>query len=42
MTCRVLLFGWLALSVDNGWFWVFTVMALTRLIGLVFIARVKV
>lgn len=36
------LFGWLALALDDGWFWVFTIMAATRLVSLVIIWRVKV
>lgn len=34
-------FGWLSLSVPNGWFWVFTIMAASRLVGVAAISRVK-
>ncbi|MDA1001344.1 MAG: MFS transporter [bacterium] len=34
-------FGWLSLSVPNGWFWVFTVMAASRLVGVIAISRVR-
>ena len=36
------LFGWVAMSFENGWFWVFAVMAFTRVIGLIAIWRVRV
>ncbi|MFP6891774.1 MAG: MFS transporter [Nitrospinota bacterium] len=34
-------FGWLSLAVPNGWFWVFTIMAATRLISVAAISRVR-
>lgn len=34
-------FGWLSLAVPNGWFWVFTIMACTRLISIAAISRVR-
>ena len=38
---QAVFFGWLSLAVPNGWFCVFTVMAATRLIGVVAIWRVR-
>ncbi|MEE9241215.1 MAG: MFS transporter [bacterium] len=38
---QAVFFGWLSLAVPNGWFWVFTVMAATRLIGVAAIWRVR-
>ncbi len=35
-------FGWLSLAVPDGWFWVFTIMAATRLISVAAIWRVRV
>jgi hypothetical protein len=35
-------FGWLSLAVPDGWFWVFTIMAVTRLISVAAIWRVRV
>jgi sugar phosphate permease len=35
-------FGWLSLSVPNGWLWVFGIMAATRLISVAAIWRVRV
>ncbi|MEE9273894.1 MAG: MFS transporter [bacterium] len=34
-------FGWLSLAVPNGWFWVFAIMAASRLVGVAAIWRVK-
>ena len=34
-------FGWLALAIPNGWFWVFTIMAATRIISVIAIWRVR-
>ncbi|MBT3352041.1 MAG: MFS transporter [Nitrospinaceae bacterium] len=34
-------FGWLAVSVPNGWLWVFSIMAATRLISVAAIWRVR-
>lgn len=35
-------FGWLSLAVPDGWFWVFSIMAATRLIAVAAIWRVRV
>lgn len=38
---QAMFFGWLSLAVPNGWFWVFTIMAATRLISVGAIWRVR-
>ena len=38
---QAVFFGWLSLAVPNGWFWVFTIMAGTRLISIAAIWRVR-
>lgn len=38
---QAMFFGWLSLAIPNGWFWVFTIMAATRLICVGAIWRVR-
>ncbi len=38
---QAVFFGWLSLAVPNGWFWVFAIMAGTRLISIAAIWRVR-
>ena len=38
---QAIFFGWLSLAISNGWFWVFTAMAASRLIAILLVWRVR-